>query len=251
MELNADRLRQLIRGFDIRRVFLEELGWDSHHAALEIRIDGRALSLTAVAQKRGMVVYRFSTPAGECIPEYPLRRKIEKQAARHAHEHIIIFTDPENSTQIWQWVKREPEKPAACREHTYHKSQPGDALIQKLSAIAFSLDEEETLTLTDVTRRVRSGLDVERVTKRFYDRFKKEHAAFLKFITGHHRERRPGLVCVSHAEPPDVRLFHPAQGLPRRRYATTCATDLHSMRRGARQGQVLFLLPLLPAASVP
>ena len=79
MELNADRLRQLIREFDFRRLFLEELGWDSHHAALEIRIDGRALSLTALAQKRGMVVYRFSTPAGEGIPEYPLRRKIEKQ----------------------------------------------------------------------------------------------------------------------------------------------------------------------------
>ena len=151
---------------------------------LKSTLDGRPLSLTAVAQKRGMVVYRCSTPAGERIPEYPMRRKIEKQAARHAHEHILIFTDPENSTQIWQWVKREPGKPAACREHTYHKSQPGDALIQKLSAIAFSLDEEETLTLTDVTHRVRSGLDVERVTKRFYDRFKKEHAAFLKFITG-------------------------------------------------------------------
>jgi hypothetical protein len=184
MELNADRLRQLIRGFDFRRLFLEELGWDSHHAALEINLDGRPLSLTAVAQKRGMVVYRCSTPAGERIPEYPLRRKIEKQAARHAHEHILIFTDPENSSQIWQWVKREPGKPAACREHTYHKSQPGDALIQKLSAIAFSLDEEETLSLTDVTHRVRSGLDMERVTKRFYDRFKKEHTAFLKFVTG-------------------------------------------------------------------
>jgi hypothetical protein len=184
MEPNADRLRQLIRGFDFRRLFLEELGWDSHHAALEIRLDGRELSLTAVAQKRGMAVYRFPTPAGERIPEYPVRRKIEKQVARHAHEHIIIFTDPENSTQIWQWVKREPGKPAACREHTYHQSQPGDALIQKLRAIAFSLGEEEALTLTDVTRRVRSGLDVERVTKRFYERFKKEHAAFLKFITG-------------------------------------------------------------------
>ena len=184
MEPNADRLRQLIRGFDFRRLFLEELGWDSHHAALEIMLDGRELSLTAVAQKRGMAVYRFPTPAGERIPEYPVRRKIEKQVARHAHEHIIIFTDPENSTQIWQWVKREPGKPAACREHTYHQSQPGDALIQKLRAIAFSLGEEEALTLTDVTRRVRSGLDVERVTKRFYERFKKEHAAFLKFITG-------------------------------------------------------------------
>jgi hypothetical protein len=30
----------------------------------------------------------------------------------------------------------------------------------------------------------------------------------------HHRKPRPGLVCVGHAEPLDVRLFHPAQRLP-------------------------------------
>jgi hypothetical protein len=64
-----------------------------------------------------------------------------------------------------------PGRPAACREQTFHHSQPGDALLQKLEAIAFSLDEEERLTLTDVTSRERAGFDVERVTKRFYVRF--------------------------------------------------------------------------------
>jgi hypothetical protein len=118
------------------------------------------------------------------MPDYAQRRKIEHQVAKAAHEHLIIFTDPGNTTQIWQWVKREPGKPTACREHTYHSSQPGDALLRKLEAIAFSLEEEDTLSLTDVTRRARAGFDVERVTKRFYDQFQKEHSAFLKFISG-------------------------------------------------------------------
>src|SRR5213076_887394 len=56
--------------------------------------------------------------------------------------------------------------------------------LRKLEAIAFSLDEEERLSLTDVTRRTRAGFDVERITKRFYERFQTEHAAFLKFISG-------------------------------------------------------------------
>jgi len=30
----------------------------------------------------------------------------------------------------------------------------------------------------------RAAFDVERVTKRFYEEFRKQHAAFLKFITG-------------------------------------------------------------------
>ncbi len=66
----------------------------------------------------------------------------------------------------------------------YRVTQPGDALLQKLQSIAFSLDEEERLSLTDVTRGARAGFDVERVTKRFYERFQQEHKAFLKFISG-------------------------------------------------------------------
>jgi len=136
--------------------------------------------LSAVAHKRGMVAFRCEGP----LPDYPTRRRIERQVARSVHEHLLIFTDPEHTRQVWQWVKREPGKPLACREHTYHSGQPGDALIQKLQALAFTLEDEESLMIVDVTSRVRAGFDVERVTKRFYDRFKTEHAAFLKFIKG-------------------------------------------------------------------
>jgi hypothetical protein len=184
MKLNTVRVRQLLKDFDFHQLFIEELGWDHHGARLDILLDGRTIRLQALAQKRGMVAYLYSTPSGEQLPDHGARRKIEYQAAKTAHEHLIVFIDADRTTQVWQWVRREPGKPMACREHTFHKAQPGDALIQKLQAIGFSLEEEETLTLFDVTRRARAGFDVERVTKRFYDRFKKEHAAFLKFVTG-------------------------------------------------------------------
>jgi methylase of polypeptide subunit release factors len=184
MPLNVNRVRQLLKEFDFSALFREELGWDTHNTPLEIQLDGQPQKLLAVAQKRGMVALRCPTPTGEHLPEYSVRRKIEQQVAKAAHEHLIIFTDAAQTTQIWQWVKREPGKPAACREHTFHKSQSGDALIQKLEVIAFTLAEEETLVLGDVTRRARAGFDVERVTKRFYEIFQKEHTAFLKFITG-------------------------------------------------------------------
>jgi len=184
MPLNINRVRELLKEFDFVALFREELGWDTHSAHVEIQLDGQPQKLQAVAQKRGMVALRCPTPAGGHLPEYSVRRKIEQQVAKAAHEHLIIFTDAGQTTQIWQWVKREPGKPAACREHTFHKSQNGDALIQKLEVIAFTLAEEETLVLGDVTRRARAGFDVERVTKRFYEIFQKEHTAFLKFITG-------------------------------------------------------------------
>ena len=184
MSLNAARARQLLAKGDLRTLFVEELGWDRHSAPLQITVGASTLALAALAHKRGMVAYQCATPVGGRLPDYAERRKIEHQVAKSAYEHLIVFTDAKAETQIWQWVKREPGKPAACREHAFYKSQSGDALLQKLEAIAFTLEEEEQLSLIDVTRRARTGFDVERVTKRFYDRFQKEHAAFLKFIAG-------------------------------------------------------------------
>lgn len=81
-------------------------------------------------------------------------------------------------------MRREPGRPSAVREHLYQAGQSGEALIQKLDALAFSLDEEAGLTILDVASRARAAFDVERVTRRFYDRFKAEHDLFLGFISG-------------------------------------------------------------------
>jgi len=184
MFIDKKAILDRIKKFDLSGLFTQELGWDWHTANLEIQLDGKTIKLTALAQKRGMVAYQCATSAGGSLPNYAVRRKIEQQVAKAAHEHIIIFTDAAQTTQIWQWVKREPGKPSACREHHFHKSQSGEALLQKLQPIAFTLDEEETLVLTDVTSRTRAGFDLDRVTKKFYEQFKKEHAAFLDLIGG-------------------------------------------------------------------
>jgi len=131
MPLDIPRARQHLHNFDLIRVFIEELGWDRHTGTLEVLVDGQSFSLDAVAQKRGLAVYRC---AGQ-IPDYPTRRKIEKQVAKSVHEHLIIYTDGGKSTQIWQWVKRQTGKPTACREHWYNRNQSGDALLQKLQSI--------------------------------------------------------------------------------------------------------------------
>ena len=143
MKLDTARVRQLLKAFEFRPLFIEELGWDHFEARLDVILDGRTILLQAFAEKRGMVAYLCSTPPGEKLPDHAVRRKIEHQAAKTAHEHLIVFLDADQTTQVWQWVRREPGKPLACREHTFHKIQPGDALIQKLQAIAFSLEEED------------------------------------------------------------------------------------------------------------
>ena len=189
MQINVHSARQLLRDFDFETLLIEELGWDHHNQEVNTQIrekdgDESEYQLTAIAQKRGVVVFLCSATADGGIPDYPTRRKIEQQVAQSVYEHLIIYTDAEKTTQIWQWVKREPGKPLARREHPYHRGQSGESLIQKLQTITFGLAEEEELTLVEVTGRVRAAFDVERVTKRFYDRFKTEHDKFLKFLNG-------------------------------------------------------------------
>jgi len=188
MLFDAQHVRQCLQEFDFQTLFIEVLGWNRHSARpLEITINGQAYSLISIAEQGGLVVFQCSTDINGSIPDYTTRRKIERQVAKYAYEHLIIYRDGEQTTQLWQWVKRAPDKPDACHEHSYHHSQPGDSLIQKLNVIAFTLDDldqNDQVLITNVTQRIRAAFDVDRLTRRFYDRFKKEHDVFLNFLNG-------------------------------------------------------------------
>ncbi len=179
MKIDVAAVRECLRAFDFKTLFREHLGWDNHEATLDIPAGNGTLRLTAVAEKRGFVA--FTCPV---IPDRRTRLEIDRKVTKSVREHFIIYTDESAGEQVWQWVRREPGKPLASRDHHFSIDQSGDHLIQKLEKIAVSLEEEETLALTDVTGRVRAAFDVDKVTKKFYDRFKKEHDAFLKFIKG-------------------------------------------------------------------
>ena len=184
MNIDRENAREQLRNFDLPPLF-NQLGWDRYSQTFPMRVGEVEYVLTGCAEKRGMVVFYYSAPPEDDIPDYTTRSKIEREVTKSVHEHLIIFTNHEKTTQIWQWVKREAGRPAQRRELNFDPTrQEGEALIQRLESITFSLEEEEGLTLVDVTSRVRAAFDVEKVTKRFYDQFKKEHDAFLQFLDG-------------------------------------------------------------------
>jgi hypothetical protein len=178
MPINRKKASNYLKQLDFQSLFIEELGWDNASSQeVLLTIDSQNFPLEQIAQKRGMVVYGCKS-----IPNYATRTKIDKEALKYSREHFIVYYD--RNEQVWQWVKREQGKPIARREQKVYANQSGEALLQKLDAIAISFEEEEKLTLVDVTSRVKKGLDVDKVTKKFYDHFKKQHEQFLKFISG-------------------------------------------------------------------
>lgn len=179
MKIDVAAVRVCLKSFDFKTLFREHLGWDNHQAKLSIPIDGNTINLYAIAEKRGFVAF-----VCESIPDRPTRLKIDHQVTKSAREHFIIYTDQSVGQQVWQWVRREQGEPLSSRDHRFDIRQSGEALIQRLDQIAVSLDEEEKITVVDIAGRARAAFDVDKITKRFYDRFKAEHAAFLKLVNG-------------------------------------------------------------------
>ena len=184
MTIDAARFQKLLSEFKLEQLF-NELGWERPHLKPQaITINGESFTLTNVAHKRGVAVFRCLPDSTGKVPARPMLLKIEKEVAKLAHEHLLVFADANESMLTWLWVSRAPGQPTTTRTHTWHKGQSGESLRQKLSQIVWSLEEEEAITLTDVITGLKHAFDRDRISKSFYDKFKAQHDAFADFIEG-------------------------------------------------------------------
>lgn len=185
MSVDRQWVRTYLKQFDFESLFIEELGWDLVDLnQIPVGAEGTPYMAEAIAEKRGTVVYHCLPGSDGNMPDNGVRRKIDHQINSYSREHLIIYSDAAQQEQVWQWVRRERGAPLAPREYRYHVSQDGERLVQKLESLAIDLDEEEDLTTVDVKTRAKKAFDVDKVTKKFYERFQKEHTKFLKFVTG-------------------------------------------------------------------
>ena len=186
MPASIESLRPHLLDFDFRSLFVEGLGWDHYPAEpVSVLVNDCEYTLEPVAEKAGFAVYICGPEQDGAIPPYPVRRKVENRISKLAYEHLIVFVDADRTTQTWQWVKRESGHSPACREQPFHSGQSGEAILQRLQEVAFTLDDEaKEISISDVTMRVQRAFDVEKLTKSFYKRFRIELTAFGNFIEG-------------------------------------------------------------------
>lgn len=184
--LDLKNTQKLLKEFRFTELFTQELGWDRLRLQpRELTVDGASFTLAPVAEKRGFQVFECRSSDG--IPSRAVRMKVDREVTKLAYEHLLVFVDAKRTTQMWRWEQREEGQPRIAREESFSPAQQGGKrMAHKLSQLFVSLQEEEAggLSVAGVSSRVRSAFNVERVTKRFYDQFKKEHDAFLKQIDG-------------------------------------------------------------------
>ncbi|MCW5769159.1 MAG: Eco57I restriction-modification methylase domain-containing protein [Phycisphaeraceae bacterium] len=188
--MDLARCRKLLDALDLDTLFVECLGWDRHKASLTVATKSGEVVLKGFAEKRGFAAFLCDAGSDGRIPDHAARAIIDREVTKCAREHIIVYTNKQRTEQVWQWVRRGhgtdgQRQPLKRREFNWRSGQTSAHLVERvLPSICFTLAEEETLTLPEVTSRASAAFDVEKVTKKFFERFKAEHEAFHKFIDG-------------------------------------------------------------------
>ncbi len=185
MSLNKQEFSRYIREFNFRELF-NEMGWNNDRTSQSITVDAETFTLLSVAEKSGFKVLACSANADGIIPDSKTRKKLETKVTKLFQEHLIIFADAKKTEQIWQLVVRKTGKPTKTTETRYNITQDPELLFQRAAGISFELDEEENITIIDVTKRVAENFNqnAETVVKRFYTDFSKQHKSFYEFVSG-------------------------------------------------------------------
>lgn len=183
MHISKKEFSNLIKGFRFKELF-NELGWNQKKYSEKKIIDNIEYQIDCVGEKSNFHIFTCCTSDGIKMPSHPLRKKIEHSISQLFHENLIIFIDKYQEQQIWFFVKREKNKLPKYYDIRYYTRQDPELLYQKTRGLFFDLDSEDKITIVDVKKAVTENFNTEKVTKKFYERFKKEHDKFKNFISG-------------------------------------------------------------------
>ncbi len=173
---------------EIRRQFIEEIGWEQPATpyVFLVSLPEGDFQLRPLAQIAGFKVFYCDS-----LPERKIRNDLQRALAAVEAENLCIFAG-----KIWQFAYKTPGKPIKCVEKSLRPEI--DELLQQIT-LDYQ-DFEQGLTTSEISGKVKRGFqkNTEKVTKQFYERFKKEHARLADEIVGVDdpalRQRYAGLV---------------------------------------------------------
>ena len=167
---------------DFARLFIE-CGWDnpSSRHAVTLEANGRTYSLSEAAQKKGFRVYVCTC---ESIPDSAVRRALDAKLGKLSHDNFIVYraTD-EDFHHLWSIPVRSVDRRHLVTVEYQTEDQAG-FLLEKVNAISFGFDVDETVSIVDVVNRVNAAflVNADKVTKDFYRGFRVQHKAFVAGI---------------------------------------------------------------------
>lgn len=181
---NHQRVKEVFASKDLSSVFLEVLGWDSRKNEMEsFQLESMEVTGTKVASLLGgVVVFLFKFES-----ETPINRSLQNDISRAVGlryaERLVILENPVSST--WLWPKLTSSGALTHEKIEVSTGEMPLFLAQRLSALAVSRqDLLSGLTIAQVRAKLRGSFDSSKVTKKFFDEFKKQHESLAAAISG-------------------------------------------------------------------
>lgn len=172
-----------IREADFRGLFISEMGWNNYHGQAQlplITIDDIDYQFYTIAERSGFQILQCEV---KIIPTAAICKRIDTKLRRSANDYIAIYV--QKGTDHHQWVApvRQMEKRDLVSIE-YECAEKSDFIYSKIDELSF--DNSEVTTIIDVKERIQGtfAINSEKWPKDFYAGFKKEHDAFVKFISG-------------------------------------------------------------------
>ena len=181
--MKRQTFNRLIAAANFAELFITEMAWNNPTEPVKlppIEIDAVTYCPQAVADKCGFKVLVCEV---ETIPTTSVCRRIDLKVRRFANDYIMIFVRRNGFHHLWLAPVRKIDKRDIVTTE-YTSAAQSEFLFEKVDKLAFAFDER--VTITDVRQRVQESFVVnsEKITKDFYAGFKKEHKAFVEFISG-------------------------------------------------------------------
>lgn len=186
MAVSKEQFLQLFKTADLKKLFVQVLGWDSDKYSFSEKLNEETFTCECIAEKSGFKLVLVKPASGNEIPVYATRKKISNAVTKRFRENLIVFVSNTGNKQVWHYTIRKAGKPSLTSEIPYHTGQSPELLFQKLQGIFFDLDEQDNITIIDVSQRVEDSFEknAKQVVKKFYREFQQQHRSFLKFIKG-------------------------------------------------------------------
>lgn len=186
MAVSKEQFLQLFKSADLKKLFVQVLGWDSDKYSFLEKLNEETFTCECIAEKSGFKLVLVKPASGNEIPVYATRKKISNAVTKRFRENLIVFVSNTGNKQVWHYTIRKAGKPSLTSEIPYHTGQSPELLFQKLQGIFFDLDEQDNITIIDVSQRVGDSFEknAKQVVKKFYREFQQQHRSFLKFIKG-------------------------------------------------------------------
>ncbi|MCH9758743.1 MAG: Eco57I restriction-modification methylase domain-containing protein [Proteobacteria bacterium] len=189
--MNAQQRNELIKTRNFYKLFIEQ-GFDNppsrNNNILLPRADSSKVTAELICQKRGFVICTCEINNNAEISKAEINKLLRELSKSHYENILIIYGKDSNGHEEQQWIVsiRPQNRPLLTVSVPWHENKSNQLLEEKLQGLIFPLEGEEELTISDVVQRVRSAFvaNSEKITKKFYEKFKQQLNIFEEFIEG-------------------------------------------------------------------